>query len=931
MKCPYCGAELRNNVRFCGNCGNNVSAASTATPSNSGITLPNSLSTATHLQGDRYAIKKILGQGGMGTALLATDSRLDGKLVVIKELISDNVDQQRRLEDVRNFKREVATLAHIDHPLVPNVTDHFQEGTRYFMVQEYIEGENLEERLERTQKPFSEREALICASEILDILEYLAQQVPPIMHRDIKPANVIIGAKDRRAHLVDFGIARTDEVRNAQHKQTSALGTPGYAPPEQYQGNADARSDLYALAATLHHILTNRDPRGETPFQYPLVRTLNPALSPEIEQVLAKTLQVDMKQRYQSATAMKFEIDTILRQRFGVSGNIDSYTLGNSGQIPKITNSTVSSPDPAQAVTQQGTIPTTLQTPQQLGQGSWAQTTPVPPTLLPSVAPVASGNTSSPTYPVYPQIQAGQQPQPSQQPQPQWQPARKRRHTGLIIVLTVLLVLLLAGGSLLIYANLGKKTTSTLSVTMVNGEPIGISDGTTAIDTTLEDGALKIQAAQAFKQANGNYNATISLLNQALGKNENDAEALIYQENIHVLTSGSPYVTLVIATMLSGDQIQVGRDNLQGAYVAQKEYNDGSKLHGGILVRLLIANTGSPHDPSLNYNVPRVVQQIVQLQQSDPTVIGVMGWPFSGRTQAAISTLSNAHIPLVSQTSSSDMLTNASPYFFRIVPSNQIQGIQGAKYAEQNLHAKKVALFYDDQDSYSQSLAQDFRQQFVNQDKNQVVEEKYTIGKADTISSAVQQTLRQNIDLIYFSGYASDVSTLLSNLPAGNLPVMGGDALYELGGYQSSARAKFNRLRFTAFAYPDEWDVLNHSAQKPDFFMEYTAAFTAYGPHTGGSYGFTRADNDVILSYDATIALLTAYNNALNTGKQHPTVEDERQALHTLNGTNAIQGVSGQIAFGANGDPTDKAIVVLYVDPMGRIHMEPTLLGRFLK
>jgi ABC-type branched-subunit amino acid transport system substrate-binding protein len=86
-----------------------------------------------------------------------------------------------------------------------------------------------------------------------------------------------------------------------------------------------------------------------------------------------------------------------------------------------------------------------------------------------------------------------------------------------------------------------------------------------------------------------------------------------------------------------------------------------------------------------------------------------------------------------------------------------------------------------------------------------------------------------------------------------------------------------------------------------------------------------------MLSYDTTIALLTAYNNALGTGKKNPTPVDENQALHAINGNNAIQGVGGQIAFGSNGDPINKAIVVLYVDQQGRIHMAPTILGRFLK
>src|SRR3989440_10172596 len=337
MECPYCNTENRDGVHFCSNCGKPLTPTITASSTSAGSTNSNSrtLTPGSRLQGGRYIIKKMLGQGGMGAAMLATDIRLDSKSVVIKELMSDNTDPARLQEDVRNFKREVATLAHLDHPLIPNVTDHFQEGSRYFMVQEYAEGENLEERMDRVNQPMKEREALGYASQVLDILEYLSQETPPIVHRDIKPANIIIGTKDKRAHLVDFGIARAEVTRNAQRKQTSALGTPGYAPPEQYQGNADPRSDLYALAATLHHLLTNRDPRNHPPFIYPPVRTLNPQLSPDIERVLTRALMSDINQRYQSAAAMKQDIYNILQNRYGMMGT-SSYTLNTSGQMAAI-------------------------------------------------------------------------------------------------------------------------------------------------------------------------------------------------------------------------------------------------------------------------------------------------------------------------------------------------------------------------------------------------------------------------------------------------------------------------------------------------------------------------------------------------------------------------------------------------------------------
>jgi serine/threonine protein kinase len=313
--CPYCGTKNRDEESFCEHCGAFLDAT-VVTGTRQGdapVNNPQSLIPGSQLQYGRYVIKKILGQGGMGTLALATDTRLADKLVVIKELVADHVDPA---EDVRNFQREVQTLSHLDHPLIPGVTDHFQEGSRYFMVQEYVEGENLDARMERMRHPMEEQDALRYAAEVLDILDYLEQQKPPIVHRDIKPANIIIGAKDQRAHLVDFGIARTYTPSEARRKQTTALGTPGYAPPEQYQGNAEPRSDLYALAATLYYLLTDRDPTEYSPFQFPPARTVNPLLSADIEAILNRALILDINQRYQTALEMKRDIDAILFRYF---------------------------------------------------------------------------------------------------------------------------------------------------------------------------------------------------------------------------------------------------------------------------------------------------------------------------------------------------------------------------------------------------------------------------------------------------------------------------------------------------------------------------------------------------------------------------------------------------------------------------------------
>ncbi len=892
MECPYCKYENRDGVRYCSNCGRAMSTAATSTPATG---TSHSLAIGTPLQGGRYVIARVLGEGGMGTALLATDKRTDNKLVVLKELVSDNTDPAQFQEDVRNFKREVATLAHLDHPLISYVTDSFEEDSRYFMVQKYIEGENLEEHINRLKQPMKEREVLGYASEVLDILDYLEQQTPPIVHRDIKPANIIIGSKDKRAHLVDFGIARADEVKNIKRKQTSALGTPGYAPPEQYQGNADPRSDLYALGATMHHLLTNRDPRDYPPFSYPSVRTINPQVSPETERLLTKAVNNDSMQRYQSAMAMKSDVDVILLKRFGVSGNTGSYTLGTSGPMAAATAvSAAPYANPAMYANQ----PTQVQQPPY---------TPIPP------PPYQQGNVYA-------------------------QPPKQRRGSNvgrnfLLFVIVIVLLGVLAFTALNFLGKgqggpAGSTSTPTTGVSTngigvvkaSNAEYIGISDGTFAFDTGNGrlDGNLKQQAAQ--KLAAGDTTGAVSLWSEAVSTDTNDAESLIYLENQRVLASGNPYITIVVGTMLTGDSatVSVGRDDLQGAYVGQKTSNDGFKLHNNVLVRLLIANSGSTAA-----DTKAVAQQIVQLSHVDSTFVGVMGWPYSGYAAIAIGVLAPAHIPMISQTASSDSLTGISPYFFRVAPPNQRQGIEGAKYAELTLHAKTAALFYDQANLYTQSLADAFRKQFTADGNQIVATETYTITKPANFSRLINDAATHNPDLIYFAGYANDASVLLTDLPTtgplATTPVMGGDALYEIGGYQSSFRAAASRLNFTTFAYPDQWQFLcgqgqTYACTPPSFFADYKAFYDPNNQHTTGSpYGYTRADGDAILSYDATLAMLTAVNNALTGSKKAITPSEMLQGIKAIQGKNAIQGVSGQIAFGSDGNPINKALVILKV------------------
>ncbi len=346
-------------------------------------------------------------------------------------------------------------------------------------------------------------------------------------------------------------------------------------------------------------------------------------------------------------------------------------------------------------------------------------------------------------------------------------------------------------------------------------------------------------------------------------------------------------------------------------------FNEASQLNNNVQIRLLIANSGSTAS-----DTKTVAQQIVRLAHVENTFVGVMGWPFSGYASIAISVLRPAQIPMISQTASSDALTRISPYFFRVAPPNQRQGIEGAKYAELTLHATKAVIFVDRNNLYTQSLANSFSTQFTADGKQIVATEQYAVGNTANFSQLLSDAATHNPDLIYFAGYANDASQLLKDLPTSGplatAPIMGGDALYEVGGYGSSLHGTASRLNFTSFAYPDEWQFLCNQGQtfacsQPSFFTNYKAYYDPNNQHSSGAYGFQRADGDTILSYDATVAMLTAVNNALTGSKTAITTNEMLLGIKAIQGSNALQGVSGQIAFGSDGNPVNKSLVILRV------------------
>lgn len=262
------------------------------------------LSVGTQLQ-DRYKILGVIGVGGMGAVYKAQDLRFPNvqRLCAVKEMVNTATDPQVRKIILRNFEREASILATLSHPAIPQVYDYFTAGRRSYLVLEYISGQDLEAELAGTQGFFSEAQVVSWAIQLCDVFSFLHNHKPrPIIFRDLKPSNIMLDEQGR-IRLVDFGIAKLFQ----SGAKGTMIGTEGYSPPEQYRGVAEPRGDIYALGATMHHLLSKQDPRLEPPFSFherPIHKT-NPTVSQELMKILDKALEYEINKRWGSAEEFK--------------------------------------------------------------------------------------------------------------------------------------------------------------------------------------------------------------------------------------------------------------------------------------------------------------------------------------------------------------------------------------------------------------------------------------------------------------------------------------------------------------------------------------------------------------------------------------------------------------------------------------------------
>src|SRR4051794_11290815 len=293
--CPACGRVARPTAKGCGACGTLLTVGY------------RQLQPGRRLANGRYTIQRALSKGGMGAIYLASDHETFDRPVVIKAMLDyfDPHDIREAEAAKARFLHEARTLSTLRHPAIPQIFTYFADGPHNYIVMEYIEGADLEKGLTHEDdatgrlvagQSYNARDVLRWSIALCRVLDYLANRQPhAVIHHDIKPANLLLDGSSDDIRLVDFGTARARLLVQAGAgvglQKSSIFGTQGYAPPEQYGGQSEPRSDVYALAATLYHLLTDDDPRSH-PFDFPHLKHLG-----ALGKVLAPALKQDVRER----------------------------------------------------------------------------------------------------------------------------------------------------------------------------------------------------------------------------------------------------------------------------------------------------------------------------------------------------------------------------------------------------------------------------------------------------------------------------------------------------------------------------------------------------------------------------------------------------------------------------------------------------------
>ena len=878
MRCPRCNFEGEPVNGTCAQCsyrwvsvsGDSFGFESRSSVPSRPLTISRSLTAQALKRGDvlrqgRYRLLEQLtlpeNQQGQGTAWLATDAQLPRSKVIVRQVPLFEELLSTRSQAVRSIALRLTDLG--QHPGFPRVIDVFNEQDDYFIVMRQPEGESLVTLLRRQGGALPERMVAEFGRQLCEMLSFLARQQPPIVHGAISPETIIVSPDRTRVSLIHIPLFPPQESVNSK-------APASFRAPEQVRGSIEPASDLYAVAATLHYAVTSYDPHERMAFFYPPVRRLNPAVSARMEAILAQELRFSVPQRYARAADMQKDLAALLA----------SYGPDSDKLTP------------------------------------------------PSTTPLALDS-----------LQLRQR-------------SRNRSLLDAGIFAGVVIVILF--GFLLFYlrpfgtsdtaGTAGPLLTATAQQQALNTElaleaqtfnksGIGISDGRFVFDMYRGRNDITDKKQAALSIQHNDLSGAVEFLRRATAEDPNDGEAQIYNEDVHLLQSGASYVTVVLGLPIDSNDVDLNRDrsNMEAAFLMQHKANSENLLPHGLKLRVLIDSSGA-NTSDVATAAQFIANRVARVGNVDH-IIAVVGWPYSRETINARDIIASIHLPLISQTASSVKLSGSSPYFFRVNPADDQQGKTLGALAVNQLHVKTILVLRDQSDSYSDSLADAFisdvkanNATVINNPSDYFSESNTTVTQYEKV---VSDAIANKVDLLFMAGFDADAVRLavaVGNAYRANptsdylksLKILGGDGLdtgLVLGqgnGPDAALALKYpqdmQRLIFTAFGNPNEWAFLKITQNHwPTFFSDWATMYqsstvTAPAPAPG---------NDAILTYDAVGVII----NAASLVHSSLTGQAIRDALASL-GTGKIptfQGVSGQIHFGTDGNPIDKAFVVLEV------------------
>jgi len=355
LYCMQCGAANMPRAKFCVMCGHSLQLdlsrplpavhAMPKIPSATPATPPPSLLPQSLLK-QRYRIVAQIGKGGFGEVYKAVDNQFGGRLVAIKSMSLDGLNSREAIEAAQAFEREALMLANLMHPNLPSIYDYFNENRRSYLVMSFIEGMTLEDYLKLRGGRLPVEKVLPIGIQLCSVLGYLHKRQPAIIFRDLKPANVM-RTPDRQLYLIDFGVARL--FKHGQARDTIALGSPGYAAPEQYgKAQTTPQADIYSLGATLHHLLSGTDP-SEAPFMF---APLHIVAYPDLNGLIMHMLETNPGKRPMSMSTVKQELQRIAIEYKAThplqTGVPNSYQPPQPSAIPRMPNLPKAPKRPAQ-------------------------------------------------------------------------------------------------------------------------------------------------------------------------------------------------------------------------------------------------------------------------------------------------------------------------------------------------------------------------------------------------------------------------------------------------------------------------------------------------------------------------------------------------------------------------------------------------------